>query len=123
MIPSYFAQAVAIAAYEMGYEKAAAPIIEPTRESRKVLRAALTAEGVRFVMGDGYYAFIDCTPYIEAGGLGDSEGLLTYLGEQVRHRHRRGQIFLRRGRELDSLLLCAAAGRRPQARSSACSRA
>ncbi len=82
VIPAYFSQAVAIAAYEMGYEKAAASIIEPTRESRKVLRAALTAEGVRFVMGDGYYAFIDCTPYIEAGGLGDSEGLLTYLGEK-----------------------------------------
>jgi aspartate/methionine/tyrosine aminotransferase len=82
VIPSYFGQAVAIAAYEMGFEQAAAPIIEPTRESRKVLREALTAEGVRFVMGDGYYAFIDCTPYIEASGLGDSEGLLTYLGEK-----------------------------------------
>jgi aspartate/methionine/tyrosine aminotransferase len=82
VIPSYFGQAVAIAAYEMGFEQAAASIIEPTKESRRVLRAGLTEQGVRFVMGDGYYAFIDCTPYIEAGGLGDSEGLLTYLGEQ-----------------------------------------
>lgn len=82
VVPSYFSQAVAIAAYEMGFEKAAAPIIEPTRESRKVLRAALTQEGVRFVMGDGYYAFIDCAPYIEAGGLNGSEGLLQYLGEK-----------------------------------------
>lgn len=82
VIPAYFSQAVAIAAYEMGYEQAAASIIEPTRASRKVLRAALEASGVRFVMGDGYYAFIDCTPYIEAGGLNGSEGLLTYLGEQ-----------------------------------------
>lgn len=81
VIPSFYAQAVAIAAYEMGYERAAASIIEPTRESRKVLRAALEQEGVRFIMGDGYYAFIDCTPYIEAGNLGDSEGVLTYLGE------------------------------------------
>ena len=81
VIPSYFGQAVAIAAYEMGFEKAAASIIEPTRESRRVLREALTAENARFIMGDGYYAFIDCTPFIEAGGLGDSEGLLTYLGE------------------------------------------
>ncbi len=82
VIPAYFSQAVAIAAYEMGYEKAAASIIEPTRASRRVLRTALTEKGVRFVMGDGYYAFIDCSPYIEAGGLGDSEGLLTYLGEK-----------------------------------------
>jgi aspartate aminotransferase len=82
VIPSYYAQAVAIAAYEMGFEKAAASIIEPTKQSRKVLRAKLTAEGARFIMGDGYYAFIDCAPYIQAGGLGDSEGLLTYLGEK-----------------------------------------
>ncbi len=82
VIPAYFSQAVAIAAYEMGFEQAAAPIIEPTRASRKVLRAALTESGVRYVMGDGYYAFIDCAPYIEAGGLNGSEGLLQYLGEQ-----------------------------------------
>ncbi len=81
VVPSYHAQAVAIAAYEMGFEKAAASIIEPTRQSRKVLRAALTDGGIRFIMGDGYYAFIDCTPYIEAGNLGDSEGLLTHLAE------------------------------------------
>ncbi len=82
VIPAFFSQAVAIAAYEMGYEEAAAPIIVPTRESRRVLRKALEAEGVRFVMGDGYYAFIDCAPYIEAGNLGDSESLMTYLAEQ-----------------------------------------
>jgi aspartate/methionine/tyrosine aminotransferase len=82
VIPSYFAQAVAIAAYEMGFEKAAASIIEPTKQSRKVLRQELTAQGANFIMGDGYYAFIDCAPYIQAGGLGDSEGLMTYLGEK-----------------------------------------
>jgi len=82
VIPSYFSQAVAIAAYEMGFEQAAAPIIEPTRESRRVLREALAASGVRHVMGDGYYAFIDCTPYIEAGNLDGSEGLMTYLAQQ-----------------------------------------
>lgn len=81
VIPSFYAQAVAIAAYEMGFGEAAASIIEPTRQSRHVLRAALEREGAHFVMGDGYYAFIDCTPYIEAGGLADSEALLTYLGE------------------------------------------
>ena len=82
VIPSYYAQAVAIAAYEMGYGQAAASIIEPTRQSRQVLRRELEAAGLKFIMGDGYYAFVDCTPYIEAGGLKDSEDLLTYLGEQ-----------------------------------------
>lgn len=82
VIPAFYSQAVAIAAYEMGFEQAAAGIIEPTRQSRQVLRRELTAAGANFIMGDGYYAFIDCTPYIEAGNLGDSEGLMTYLGEQ-----------------------------------------
>jgi aspartate/methionine/tyrosine aminotransferase len=82
IIPSFYAQAVAIAAFEIGFGKAAASIIEPCRQSRKVLRAALTEFGIPFIMGDGYYAFVDCTRYIEAGGLKDSEALLTYLGEQ-----------------------------------------
>lgn len=81
VVPSFFAQAVAIAAYQMGFEKAAASIIQPTSESRKVLRAALTKVNVPFIMGDGYYAFINCTRYLEAGGLQNSEELLKYLGE------------------------------------------
>jgi aspartate/methionine/tyrosine aminotransferase len=81
VIPAYFSQAVAIAAYEMGFGKAAASIIEPCRQSRSVLREALLREELPFIMGDGYYAFIDCTAAIERSGLGDSEGLLKHLGE------------------------------------------
>mgnify|MGYP002336132029 CR=1 FL=1 len=81
VIPAFYAQAVAIAAYEMGFAEAAAPIIEPIRQSRLVMKEILPGKGVNYVLGDGYYAFIDCTRYIEAGGLSDSEGLLTYLGE------------------------------------------
>ncbi len=82
VVPSFYAQAVAIAAYEKGFGEAAAPIIEPTKQSRKVLRGILAEEGVRHVIGDGYYTFIDCAPFIEAGGLGDSEGIQTYLAEE-----------------------------------------
>lgn len=82
VLPSFYSQAVAIAAYEMGFEKASASIVEPTRQSRQVLRRELKAAGINHIMGDGYYAFIDCAPYIEAGGLGDSEGLLAYLAEK-----------------------------------------
>lgn len=81
VVPAFYAQAVAIAAYEMGYGEAARSIIEPTKQSRRVLREALTPTDVRFIMGDGYYAFIDCEPYIQAGGLKDSEELLKHLGE------------------------------------------
>lgn len=80
VVPSFYAQAVAIAAYEMGFAEAAASIIEPTKQSRRVLRAALEAENATFIMGDGYYAFIDCTPFIQARGFKDSEELLSYLG-------------------------------------------
>lgn len=79
--PSFYAQAVAIAAYQMGFAEAAANIIKPASESRKVLRQGLENSDLPFIMGDGYYAFIDCTHYIEAGGLRDSEELLTHLGE------------------------------------------
>ncbi len=81
VIPSFYAQAVAIAAYEKGFAEAAASISKPTSESRKVLRAALNNAGVKYIMGDGYYAFIDCTPYVEAGGYGDTGELSTWLGE------------------------------------------
>ncbi|MCC6612115.1 MAG: pyridoxal phosphate-dependent aminotransferase [Anaerolineae bacterium] len=82
VIPAYYSQAVAIAAYEMGYENACASIVEPTRESRRVLRSALESFGIPHIMGDGYYAFIDCTRYIQSGGLKDSEELLMHLGEK-----------------------------------------
>jgi len=82
IVPSFYAQAVAIAAYEMGFEKAAAPIIEPCKLSRQVMREVLGKSDTPYIMGDGYYSFIDCTRYIEAGGFGDSGGLGTYLGEK-----------------------------------------
>lgn len=81
VIPSFYAQAVAIAAYQMGFEQAAAPIIEPTRKSRAVLREILAESGVPHIMGDGYYAFIDCTRYIEASTYNDSADLGAWLGE------------------------------------------
>jgi len=86
VIPTFFSQAVAIAAYEEGFAKAAASIIGPCSESRKMLRERLQRENIRHITGDGYYAFIDCTDYINAGRekldyLTDSEGLLKHLGE------------------------------------------
>lgn len=81
VVPSFYAQAVAIAAYEKGFAEAAAPIIEPTKQSRKILRAALEKSGAPFIMGDGYYAFIDVTRYIENSSFNDSSDLGAWLGE------------------------------------------
>ncbi|MEL6271119.1 MAG: pyridoxal phosphate-dependent aminotransferase, partial [Chloroflexota bacterium] len=81
VIPSFFAQAVAIAAYEKGFGEAAKPVIEACSASRKVLKAKLDEHGVRYIIGDGYYAFIDVEKYVTAGGYPDTHELLTFLGE------------------------------------------
>ncbi|MEL6524251.1 MAG: pyridoxal phosphate-dependent aminotransferase [Chloroflexota bacterium] len=81
VIPNFYAQAVAMAAYEDGFANAAANITEPTAASRKVLRAALTEAEVEFIMGDGYYAFINVGDFVKAGGYTDSEDLGGYLAE------------------------------------------
>lgn len=87
VVPSFYAQAVAIAAYEGDFAAAAATILEPTKQSRQVMRTKLASTDVRAVMGDGYYAFIDLSKYIENGkrpdgtGFNDSADLCGYLGE------------------------------------------
>lgn len=81
VIPSFYAQAVAIAAYEIGFGKAAEGILTACKESRAVMRELLGQADTPHILGDGYYAFIDCTRYIEAGGMSDSAELGSYLGK------------------------------------------
>jgi aminotransferase len=78
--PNYYGQAVALSAYEMGFRKAAAPIIEPTNASRKIVRQFLQEHGYRVILGEGgYYAFIDCADAIQRGGMADSIAFNEYL--------------------------------------------
>ena len=81
VIPSFYSQAVAMAAYEMGYSLASRPIVEPTNTSRKVLRNFLQENGFRYILGQGYYAFIDVGEWLAACGWKDSEPLGQYLAE------------------------------------------
>ncbi len=81
VIPSFHSQAVAIAAYRMGFDRAAATIIEPTNASRGVLGRFLAGRGIRHVLGKGYYAFLDVGRFIEAAGLEDSAALGARLAE------------------------------------------
>ncbi|TVR21089.1 MAG: aminotransferase class I/II-fold pyridoxal phosphate-dependent enzyme [Anaerolineaceae bacterium] len=81
VIPSFYAQAVAMAAYEEGFGKAAAPIISACGESRVVMREVLGASGVDYVLGDGYYAFIDISKYIQAAGMSDGAAVSAWLGQ------------------------------------------
>lgn len=82
VVPSFFGQAVAIAAYQQGFGEAARSIIEPCAQSRQVMKRMLKDSGLPHVLGDGYYAFIDVTRYIEAAGYASSEQLGGYVAEE-----------------------------------------
>jgi len=81
VIPSFYSQAVAMAAYEMGYAEAARTIVEPTNASRKVLKAFLDKHDFTYILGKGYYAFIHVGRWLAARGWKDSEPLGQYLAE------------------------------------------
>jgi aspartate/methionine/tyrosine aminotransferase len=82
VIPSFHSQAVAIAAYRAGFDHAAASIIEPTNQSRKVMREFLENSGIRNILGNGYYAFLDVGHVLDRAGMTDSAELGTILGER-----------------------------------------
>ena len=81
VIPPFYSLAVAMAAYELGYNEAAKTIIEPTNASRVVLKKLLAEKGFQHIIGKGYYAFINVGDYIKAKGWSDSEPLGQYLAE------------------------------------------
>lgn len=81
VIPSFFSQAVAIVAYEMGYREASRPIVEPTNASRQTLRQFLGQHDYEFVIGDGYYAFINVEKWVKAKSFKDTQDLGQLLAE------------------------------------------
>jgi aspartate/methionine/tyrosine aminotransferase len=82
IVPSFYSQAVAMAAYEVGFAKAAAPIIEPTNQSREIVRAFWQERGRKVIMGNGgYYVFINVADAIQRGGFKNSEDLGTWVAE------------------------------------------
>ena len=82
VIPSYYSQAVAMAAYELGYAAASRPIVAPTNQSRALLRAWLEGHGFTYILGQGYYAFIHVGEWLRGRGWQDSEPLGQYLAEE-----------------------------------------
>jgi aspartate aminotransferase len=82
IIPSFYSLAVAMAAYEIGYEKVTRGIVEPTNASRLVLKDFLVEHNIQHVLGKGYYAFINVGPWLKAKGWTNSELLGQYLAEQ-----------------------------------------
>ena len=82
VIPTFYSLAVAMAAYEMGYAEASKTIVEPTNASRKVLKGLLDTSGLQYILGKGYYAFMNVGEFIKAKGLADSEPLGQFLAEE-----------------------------------------
>ena len=81
VMPSFFSLAVAEAAYKMGYQEASRTIVEPTNASRRVLQDFLEKQGMKYIIGKGYYAFIHVGKWLEGRGWSDSEPLGQYLAE------------------------------------------
>jgi len=82
VIPSFYSQAIAMAAYRKGFRQAAATIIDPTNESRKLLNNYVADRKLTAITGKGYYAFIDVSPWLRAAGMDSSEPLGQYLAEE-----------------------------------------
>jgi aspartate aminotransferase len=82
VIPSFHSQAVAIAAYRIGFERAAATIREPTLQSRQVMAEFVAERGIRAILGDGYYAFLDMGRWLDRLGMADTAELGAMLGER-----------------------------------------
>lgn len=82
VIPSFYSLAVAMAAYELGLQKAARSIIEPTNASRVALKEFLVKHNFQHILGKGYYAFINVGQWLKAKGWKDTEALGQYLAEQ-----------------------------------------
>ncbi len=82
VIPPYYAQAVLLAALEFGYTQSARNIVEPTAQSRAWLRTFLAQHHLRFIIGQGYYAFIHVGTWLQARGWADTEPLGQYFAEE-----------------------------------------
>ncbi len=82
VFPSFYSIAVAMAAYQQGYRQATRGIVQPTSQSRQVLRAFLDENGFRYIMGQGYYAFIEVRPWLERVGWQDTAPLGEYLAKE-----------------------------------------
>lgn len=82
VIPPYYSLAVAMAAYHYGYEKASRSIVDPTNESRLILKNFLEQHRFEYIIGKGYYAFINIGKWLSSPGWQDSEPMGQYMAEE-----------------------------------------
>jgi aspartate/methionine/tyrosine aminotransferase len=81
-MPSFYSLAVAMAAYEMGYDRASQTIVKPTNQSRVILKKFLDEHDFTYILGKGYYAFIHVGHWLAGRSWADTEPLGQYLAEE-----------------------------------------
>jgi aspartate/methionine/tyrosine aminotransferase len=82
VMPSFYSLAVAMAAYEMGYDRASQTIVKPTNQSRVILKKFLDEHDFTYILGKGYYAFIHVGHWLAGRSWADTEPLGQYLAEE-----------------------------------------
>ncbi len=82
VMPSFYSLAVAMAAYEMGYAEASRSIVEPTNASRRLLKSFLDEHQFTYILGKGYYTFINVARWLEKRDWQDTEPMGQYLAEE-----------------------------------------
>ena len=82
VIPPFHGQAVAMAAIENGYANACRPIVEPTNASRRVLKKFLDENNFTYILGKGYYAFLNLGAWVAKTGWQDTEPFGSFLAEE-----------------------------------------
>ena len=99
VMPSFYSLAVAIVAYEMGYELASRPIVEPTNASRKLLDEFLKEHHFQYILGKGYYAFINVGKWLGYRNWVDTEAMGKYFAEEFGLAIVPGAFFSPHGRD------------------------
>jgi aspartate/methionine/tyrosine aminotransferase len=82
IVPTYYSMAVAMAAYEMGYSEACKSLVEPINASRRLINEFLEDHNFKFIMGKGYYTFINIKPWLERKGWSSSIEIGRHLAEE-----------------------------------------
>ena len=82
MIPSFHSQAVAIAAYRMGFDAAAPASSSPPTRAAGCCASVLAEKGIRHILGRGTTPSSTWAPWIDRGGMADSAAMGAYLAER-----------------------------------------
>lgn len=79
VIPGFYGEAVAIAAYQKGFEKATEQIINPINESRQIMAEFIDKHNIKAILDQGYYAFLNVKSWIEKKNMKNSADLGIWL--------------------------------------------